>query len=81
MKAHSYVKGVCSGCKKKEPASAGLSYRLIRGIEYTVSLGTCTDSEVIIPSYYNGLPVKSVEDFSNGKMTSIVIPNTVDGIG
>jgi len=63
----------------------GLSYTLIEnGTAYSVSVGTATASNVVIPSVYNGLPVTSIRDnaFNNRtSLTSITIPNSVTSIG
>lgn len=46
-------------------------------------IGTCTDTDIIIPEFYNGLPVTSVGGaaFADTNITSIEIPNTVTEIG
>jgi len=52
---------------------------------YTVAgIGTCTDTDVIIPDVYNDLPVKSIGDRAFGycsALISIEIPNSVTSIG
>lgn len=57
--------------------SVGLEY-LYNDITktYTVSgMGTCTDTEVVIPSYYNGIPVTAIRGnaFRNSNITSVII--------
>jgi len=71
----------------------GLSFTLIdSNTAYSVSKGTATDDEVIIPAVYEGLPVTEIESASYGNgykggfanytsMTSITIPNSVTSIG
>jgi len=52
--------------------------------EYSVSRGASVDTEVVIPSVYNGLPVTQIasQGFQNySSMTSIIIPNSVKSIG
>ena len=66
--------------------TAGLAFELIRGnTEYSVSLGTAhAAGEVVIPAIHNGLPVTMIADnaFSTAvNMTSIVLPNSITGIG
>ena len=59
---HDYIDRTCTKCGDKL-GSSGLEY-LPNGDYYTVSgIGACTDTYVIIPSTYNGKPVKSI---SNG---------------
>ena len=51
---------------------------------YSVSRGTASDTNVIIPSIYNDLPVIAIADsgFQNfSEMVSIIIPNSVTSIG
>lgn len=78
--AHDYQNGVCSMCKKS--VSVGLSYTLEDDKKsYIVSgIGTCTDTEIIIPETYEKLPVTSIgkqafKDCEN--LTSVDIPNSV----
>lgn len=66
--------------------SAGLKYRLSDdGSYYTVvGLGSCEDTEIVIPGEYKGLPVKAIGDqaFSVcNNVTSVVIPGSVKTIG
>jgi hypothetical protein len=62
-----------------------LEFTLINGdTGYSVSKGTATVAEVVIPSVYNGLPVTAIEvnGFQNySAMTSVIIPNSVTTIG
>ena len=78
--------------------SEGLQYELNEdGKGYTVvGIGTCTDTELYIPSIYNGLPVTEIGEWAFGydpfggisynndwivNITSVVIPDTVTKIG
>lgn len=58
---HDYQNGVCTRCGT-ERASEGLEYSWNSdGTGYTVTgIGTCTDTEIIIPSEYNAKPVTSI---------------------
>ena len=63
----------------------GLAFALINGdTAYSVSRGTASSAEVVIPEIYKGLPV--IEIAKNGfssytSMTSIAIPNRIISIG
>ena len=63
----------------------GLSYTLNGdGVSYSVKgIGTATDTDIIIPSTYNGLPVTSIgyNAFKDKNIRSIVIPDSVTSIG
>lgn len=65
--------------------SEGLAYTLAAdGTSYICSgIGTCTDTDIIIPETYNGLPVTSIRKmaFNNcTSLTSVTIPNSVTSI-
>ena len=80
---HSISDNSCVNCG--QPASEGLDMVLISEGEYTVSgIGTCTDTEILIPTTYNGLPVVSVEAsafLNNTAITSVVLPDGITSIG
>ncbi len=81
---HYFINGVCEYCSRYE--GAGLIYtKDDSGLFYSVSgIGTCTDSEIIIPSIYQDLPVTKIADSAFEKcktLKSIVIPNSVTHIG
>lgn len=81
---HDYQNGVCTRCGD-ERASEGLKYSLNSdGNGYTVTgIGTCTDTELVIPSKHNSKPVTSIgyEAFRGCTgLTSITIPNSVTSI-
>ena len=82
---HDYQGGVCTRCGT-ERASEGLEYSWNSdGTGYTVTgIGTCTDTEIIIPSEYNAKPVTSIGEsaFYNCRgLTSVTIGNSVMSIG
>ena len=82
---HTHIDGICSICGAPEP-SIGLEYLLNNdGTGYYVNgIGTCTDTDIVIPSTYNGLPVISVGEnafFSCISLDSITIPYGITSIG
>ena len=83
---HSYVGGYCSVCGEEQPATEGLEYELNEdGESYSViGIGTVEDSEIVIPSEYNGLAVTEIADsafyYCRG-LTCIMIPDSVTGMG
>ncbi len=74
---------VATACWEK--ASKGLRYDLNSDEKsYTVFKGDCTDTDVVIPSVYNGLPVTTIgkEAFKNcNSLTSVTIGKNVTTIG
>ena len=80
---HNFANKVCTVCGEKMPTE-GLSYTLINNdTEYAVTgLGTATDTDIVIPSHYNGKPVTVIWEsaFENENLTSITIPATITGI-
>ena len=86
---HDYVNNVCTRCGDSlKQTSEGLKYTkytLNNKVSYSVTgMGTCADTDVVIPSTYNGLPVTSIGysafSYCTG-LTSIEIPNSVTSIG
>ena len=55
------------------------------GRSYIVSgIGSCEDTDIVIPSSYNGLPVASIKEeafFNCGTIVSVVVPDSVKTIG
>ena len=72
--------------KKTSRFSEGLSFYLNQGGKsYSVSgIGTCIDTDIVIPSVYEGLPVTSIDNgafWNCTSLTSIEIPESVKYIG
>ncbi|MBQ4037374.1 MAG: leucine-rich repeat protein [Clostridia bacterium] len=60
---HNYVNGKCTSCGDEIVGSSFLKYQLSSDRTYYICVGATgytAVSEIIIPSYYNGLPVKEV---------------------
>ena len=69
-----------------EVASKGLEYTLNSdGTSYSVTgIGTCTDTDIIIPDTYEGLPVTGIGDsafYGFTKITSIKLTSNITTIG
>ncbi len=74
------------GCAVVKQPSEGLEYTLSEdGTYYSVTdIGTCMDTEIVIPAEYKGLPVKSIDDSAFEGVVSLMnvyIPNSVTSIG
>ena len=82
--AHAFVDYVCTTCGQPY-ASEGVVYQLSQQQDsYAVlAMGSCTDTQVVIPNTYNGLPVTEICDgaFWCSHITSIIIPDSVTTIG
>lgn len=83
---HTYnSENVCENCGTRKP-SEGLSFTLSSSRNYyTVSgIGTCTDTEIIIPSTYNNRQVTAIAKsafLNQTQITSIYIPDSITEIG
>ncbi len=80
----------------KETSTAGTEEELVptNGLEYAlcedsssykvVSVGTATDTNIVIASTYEGLPVVEIEDYAfycRRSLTEVAMPNSVERIG
>ena len=81
---HVFEDGKCADCGC-DRFSQGIVYTLNNDKNgYTVSsMGTCADTELIIPATYQDLPVTAIKGsaFMNGGFTSVVVPDSVTSIG
>ena len=83
---HDFVNGVCSRCGNSLKPADGLEYKInSNGISYSCTgIGTVTDTNIVIASAYNGLPVTSIGESAFvgcSGLTSVTIPNSVTSIG
>ena len=90
--AHNYVEGNCTMCGEKDEnytpiqsSSDGLIYVLSEDKSYYIVNGMAdsTNLHILIPSTYNGLPVKKIADyaFEDCVFESIELENGVEYIG
>lgn len=84
---HNFVDGYCTECGKQDTVEVteSLEYTLSEdGTYYIVSgIGTVTATEITVPAYYEGKPVKAVgEDaFKNQtRITSVTLPDGIESI-
>ena len=78
---HNYEDGICTICQEVKP-SDGLLFELNydKKSYSIVGIGTCTDTDLIIPSIYNNLPVTTIGSYAFedcDSLTSITIPSSV----
>lgn len=64
----------------------GLSYELSEDESYYIlsGIGDCTETAIVVPAEYNGLPVKEIRDWafsSDENITSVVIHEDIEYIG
>ncbi len=83
---HSYADAVCQRCGHKNIPSQGLLYELMgdNSSYCVVGVGSCTDSDIVIPAEYEGLPVTDIGDsaFEDCTMiTSVSLPDGLEYIG
>ena len=80
---HNFINDVCSVC---DYILESLEYALNSDEQsYTIiGIGTCKDTDIVIPSIYNDLPVTGIGDnafYNCGSLTSIKILDNVASIG
>lgn len=83
---HSFVGNSCKVCGYTFIASNGLSFALSDDEEYYIltGIGTCTDTEIIIPPVYENLPVEAIKASAfrrNSSIKSVTVASSVITIG
>ncbi len=83
---HDFLDDVCKNCGYEIIASKGLEYTLSDDESYYVlsGIGTCADTDVIIPPVYENIPVEAVEASAfrrNSTITSVTIGSNILTIG
>ena len=83
---HDYINGLCTRCGTPEAPTEGLEYSLNadRQSYACKGLGSAKDTDIVVASEYNGLPVTQIADFAfegRSTLTSITIPNSIISIG
>ncbi|MCD8041192.1 MAG: leucine-rich repeat protein, partial [Clostridia bacterium] len=88
VETHSYGDDdICTICGYvKVDGSVGLEYTLSDDETYYIvsGIGTCTDTDIVIPSTYKGLPVAEIGDVAFWECTSlksVTIPDSITAIG
>ena len=80
-----YTVTCIDGTVAKEVVSEGLSFAINDNGSYTLTgIGTCTDTDIVIPRTYLGVPVTAIGSgafHSNETLTSVLIPDGVQTIG
>ncbi len=83
VRGHNYEDGLCKACgTEKLPTSTGLEYALnADGKGYSVvGIGTCTDTQIVIPRMHNGLPVTAIGDSAFAECDSLISVKIQKGI-
>lgn len=78
--------GICSVCSVAVEESQGLEFVLHEdGSSYVcVGIGTCMDTQILVPAQYEGKPVSAIGDraFEEcDKIKSVVLPDSIISIG
>ena len=85
--SHTFTNNTCSVCnytKSSATSASGLIFGMNEdNASYSlVSIGTCSDTIIDIPSEYNGYPVTKISSgaFQNSSVTSITMPDSIEQI-
>lgn len=81
---HNYQNGVCTICGSSQPGE-GLAFELNEdGKSYAViGMGTCTDTDLVIPNVHEGLPVTRIGESAFDQhydLVSVIVPQGVTTI-
>ena len=77
---------ICGMCGRKKPSDGLEILCNYDGTKYTVTVvgtGDCTDADIVIPDFYEGLPVTSISEYAfyfNQGLTSVTIPSCITTI-
>lgn len=86
---HDFQNGSCTRCNEADPdwtntGSQGLAYEVRDdGVCLITGIGTCTDSDLVIPAEIDGYPVTRIEMgafYGCTQLTSVVLPDTLERI-
>ena len=83
LKPHNYIDGYCDECGEQR-VSLNLLYEETEGGYAVIGMGECTDTDLVIPTTYNDLPVVAIgaNAFENQtNLKSIYIPAHVVRMG
>lgn len=72
---HTFENGFCRVCGQ-EYITMDLNYVIWNDECYVKGIGSCTNSNVVIPSEFNGYPVTEIEISDCDTLTSITIPDS-----
>ena len=84
LSQHTYANGTCTVCGETQKFSEGLAYEEVLGKCIVTGIGTCKDTDIVIPEEYNGKPVVGIgkEAFKeNESIKSITISKKISSIG
>lgn len=82
--AHKYENGECEMCHDSAEVSEGLAFEACDGGYAVVGIGDCADTDIVIPSVYNGNAVVAISNrafYENSDITAVIIPTSVKCIG
>ena len=82
---HNFNGNKCSKCGELKE-SDGLGFILSDDKTHYIvfQVGTCKDTDIVIPREHNGLPVKKIEDrafYDCSHLTSVTVPESITNIG